>query len=350
MTHTGYGLSGKGLIAWTIAFTACLLLNAGAAAAESTSLAGDRPNAGGPAEEITVHLVLLDVDDIDDKEQRFSIDAYYEISWHDARLAIDAGDESGSGVRMLSLDDIWTPALTIVNNRGLMSLLPQTASVDEDGHVTVRQRLSGPLAVNLDLKRFPFDTQRLEIDVVSYRYSPAEVVFASNSSLIAKPETFSADGWTFEALPAEFSEFRIVDQGRGTANLTFGLVAQRNSGFFVLTLALPMTLILFMAWTVHWLQPEVIPARMGMSTATVFSLIALGVSFRLSLPQIDYLTQADRFVIQATLLVLVSLGITVIATRWVTGGRQHDAERLTRYTRWAFPLIFLSIVALTLKT
>jgi len=310
---------------------------------------GERPNAGGPAEEITVHLALLDIDDVDDKEQRFGVDAFYEIRWHDGRLSVDAGAENSSKVRTLALDSIWTPALTIVNNRGLASLLPQVASVDGNGNVTVRQRLSGPLAVDLDLRSFPFDTQRLDIHIVSYRYGPADVVFHSGSGMIARPTTFSADGWTFEALPPEFSEYRIAEDGRGTSQLTFGVVAERNSDFFVLTLALPMTLILFMAWTVHWLQPDIIPARIGMSTATVFSLIALGVSFRLTLPQIDYLTQADRFVIYSTLLVSVSLGITVIATRWVSGDRESDAKRLTRYTRWAFPLIFVLIVGLTLN-
>jgi hypothetical protein len=86
-----------------------------------------------------------------------------------------------------------------------------------------------------------------------------------------------------------------------------------------------------------------------MSTATVFSLIALGVSFRLSLPQIDYLTQADRFVMYSTILVLISLGITVLATRWVNEDRLNDAVRLTLYTRWTFPLIFALIIVLTLR-
>jgi len=89
---------------------------------------------------------------------------------------------------------------------------------------------------------------------------------------------------------------------------------------------------------------------MGMSTATVFSLIALGVSFRLSLPQIDYLTRADRFVMYSTLLVLLSLAITVIATRWINDDKESAAARLTVVTRWGFPLVFAVIILLTLKT
>ena len=129
--------------------------------------------------------------------------------------------------------------------------------------------------------------------------------------------------------------------------LTFAVRAERAAGYYVLTLALPMTLILFLAWMVHWLPPDVIPARIGMSTATVFSLVALGVSFRLTLPKVTYLTHADHFVIYSTLVVLVSLGIAVAATRMLSLDREAAALRLTRYTRLAFPFIFGLIIFLS---
>jgi len=175
-------------------------------------------------------------------------------------------------------------------------------------------------------------------------------VFSEASEFIGDPSLFSADGWQFELQPPTFSIFKLRSNAEGRPRLTFTVLTHRNAGFYVLTLALPMTLILFMAWTVHWLQPSVVPARMGMSTATVFSLIALGVSFRLSLPQIDYLTRADRFVMYSTLLVLLSLAITVIATRWINDDKESAAARLTVVTRWGFPLVFAVIILLTLKT
>lgn len=304
-------------------------------------LISERPNAGGEPEQIAVRVALLDITAVDDKEQRFEIDAYVEISWQDPRLAFEAG-----GNRTLAMSDVWTPRLTIVNNRGLDLLLPEVVTVDREGYVTMRQRLAGPLAANLDLRQFPFDVQRLSIDVVSYQYAPSEVEFSDDTELLGRADEFSAGGWSFELLSPELSTFRVAADGPGRPQAAFGVVAQRNAGFYALTLALPMTLILCLAWMVHWLPPDVVPARMGMSSATVFSLIAFGVSFRLTLPKIDYLTYADRFVIYATLLVLLSLVVTVLASRWVSAGRADDANRATRYMRIAFPLAFVLIVAL----
>ena len=337
------------LIALVATITAFNALGVAAAVeGENSHRMEERPNAGGPPETILVQFALLDLDDVDDKQQRFSIDAYFEIKWRDHRLVVESDARLEGQTRAFTPDNIWTPALTIVNDRGLSLKLPEIILVDNDGNATIRQRLSGSLASNLKLQDFPFDTQRLTIDTVSYRYTPSELVYSTDSSFVGDSSTFSADGWDFDLLQPEFSIFKLSADRDGASKLTLAISASRDSGFFILTLALPMALILFMTWTVHWLQPDLIPARLGLSTATVFSLIALGVSFRLSLPQIDYLTQADRFVMYSTLLVLVSLGITVMATRWVSEERLADATRITIYTRWAFPLIFVLIVALTL--
>lgn len=349
MSQLNYPIARQVLVAFVALLSVGFMDEGGAApASEDEVRVGERPHAGGPPEEIMVRFGLLDIDDIDDKEQRVSIDAYFEISWRDHRLAVGSAAEPTSLVRTFSLSDIWTPGLTLVNDRGLSIMLPEVADVDNDGNVVLRQRISGRLAVELSLQDFPFDTQQLTIDFVSYRYGPSELVYSSGTEIVADPSTFSAEGWEFEILQPELSVFRLSKDGAGRSRLTFALTAHRDAGFYALTLALPMILILFMAWMVHWLQPTVVPARMGMSTATVFSLIALGVSFRLSLPQIDYLTLADRFVMYSTLLVLLSLGITVMATRWVNDGRESHAARMTTYTRWSFPLIFALIVALTL--
>jgi len=320
-----------------------------AADGENLHHIGDRPNAGGPAETVFVEFGLVDLDDIDDKQQRFNIDAYFEIKWRDHRLAIDTDDRHEDQTRVFPSDQIWTPGLTIVNDRGLSLKLPEIVQVDNDGNATLRQRLSGSLASNLELQDFPFDTQRLTIDIVSYRHTPSELTYATNASFVGDPSTYSADGWNIELLAPEFSVFKLTPDKEGASQLTLPISATRHFGYFILTLALPMTLILFLTWTVHWLQPDIAASRLGMTSATVFSLIALGVSFRLSLPQIDYLTQADRFVIYSTILVLISLGITVLTTRWVNEDRLNDAVRLTLYTRWAFPLVFALIIVMTLR-
>jgi hypothetical protein len=307
---------------------------------------GSRPNVGGPAEVITVSLGLIDIVEVDDRQQQFSVDTFVQIHWQDPRLA-DASMEEGT-FRTLSSSELWLPRLLILNNRGLDFLLPEVASVDRLGNVILRQRLAGPLAADLELHDFPFDTQDLHIDVVSYQYGPDELVFSTDSKIIAPTDKFRSKGWGFEALDPEFSVYQHTEEGAGTSLLRYTIRAERKSVFYVLTLAMPMTLILILAWLVHWLPPTIIPPRIGMSSATVFSLIALGVSFRLTLPAIDYLTRADRFVLLTMLLVAVSLTTAVIASNWAQNDRLDDANRLTKRMRVIFPAIYLGIIVTAL--
>ena len=310
------------------------------------TLIGERPHAGGEPDVVSVGVALLDITGIDDREQSFTVDAYVEISWQDRRLASGNDPGRSSGLKTLPASAVWTPGLTIVNNRGLNFLLPETVTVDQQGNVIMRQRMVGPLAVDLKLHDFPFDTQRLMIRIVSYRYSPNELVFSDASEVVSRVDEFSADGWGFETMEPERSLFRVAAEGVGRPQLTFGVVAFRNAGYYLFTLAMPIALVLCLAWMVHWLPLELVPTRLGMSSASVFSVIAFGVSFRLTLPKIDYLTYADKLVVCLTLLVLLSLVATVLATRWASGGRMDAAVRLTRVVRLGLPIVFAFFVAL----
>ena len=75
--------------------------------------------------------------------------------------------------------------------------------MDREGNVIARQRLAGKLAVDLELRDFPFDTQRLPIEVVSYQYDQSEIVFSEASELVARLDELSSGGWNYSALEPE---------------------------------------------------------------------------------------------------------------------------------------------------
>jgi hypothetical protein len=138
----------------------------------------------------------------------------------------------------------------------------------------------------------------------------------------------------------EYSEFTVPAIGVVRPRLTYYIEAQRNAQYYVLTMFLPMSLIVFMSWTVFWLQPEIVPARIGISTASIFSLLALGFSIRLSLPAVSYMTRADLFVIGCTLLIFVALGVAVIGSRWASSDRMEKALQLNAVARWVYVGLF----------
>jgi hypothetical protein len=313
----------------------------------ATRLAGERPDPPGTATMVTVGIYLLDIDSIDDARQHYNADLFLMIRWKDPRLALPEGERTGEN-RTFPADQIWRPRGLIVNDRGLTKQLPDVADVDAQGNVEYRQRLSGPLAVNLKFMEFPFDSQRLPVDIVSYKYSPDEVSFSSDSGMLGEAASFSVEGWRLRILESTIGEFAIPSRGITRARLTFFVGAERDSNYYVLTMVLPMSLIVFMAWTAYWLHPSTVNPRLGISTAAIFSLIALGVSIRLGLPAISYLTRADIFVIGCTVLVFLSLGVAVTVIRLANSDRMERALRLNRTARWIYPVLFGAVFVVAL--
>ncbi|MGI9235247.1 MAG: hypothetical protein ACR2RD_16565 [Woeseiaceae bacterium] len=306
---------------------------------ESTdmTLVGERPNASGAATIVTFRLYLIDIDRIDDVQQRFHVDMFVIISWQDPRLALPEAERSGQN-RTLQLDEIWHPRGLIVNDRGLVPKYPRIVDVDDLGNVAYRQRLSGPLAVGLNFKEFPFDTQLLPIDVTSYQYTADQVRVSPDSDISVVAESIGAEGWQFKVLEPAIGEFRAAEIV--LPRLTYAIEAKRYVPYYVLTMFLPMSLIVFMSWTVFWLQPDLVPPRIAISTASIFSLIAFGFSIRLSLPPVSYLTRADFFVVGCTLLVFLALGMAVIGSRWARSDRMERALRLNAAVRWIYVVLF----------
>jgi len=309
---------------------------------DESVLLGERPSLDGKPVVVEVGVFVIDVDEIDDVNQRFNVDLFLVARWKDPRLALPEAERMGQK-RFISVDDIWTPRVLILNDRGLTSQLKEGVEIDDLGNAKFQNRMTGELAANLEFQKFPFDSQRLPIDIVSYAYTAEEMQFSLSSALISQTEKFSIEGWQLKQLDPEVGFFVVPSDGARLPRLTYIIEAKRDSDYYVLTMLVPMSLIIFMAWTVFWLQPNIVPPRIAISTASIFSLLALGVSIRLGLPKVSYLTRADIFVLGCTLMVFIALGVAVIGSRWASSDRLEQALKANAIARWFYMLMFVVV-------
>ena len=154
---------------WVVVF---LIMASTAATAASEEFNGTRPGIGGRP--LTMHgaIFLLDVSKIDGANQSFTGDVFVALRWRDERLASQA-----DGVRRLDLDEVWNPRVQIVNQQFVRKTFDDVVDVSPDGTVMFRQRYNGTFASPMDLRNFPLDTHRFEIDVVAPGYGPDEILF-----------------------------------------------------------------------------------------------------------------------------------------------------------------------------
>ncbi len=302
-----------------------------------------RPDPEGTPTSVEVGVFILDVTEINDIEQSFTAGLYFDVSYHDPRLA----DPSAPGIRTFGLDDIWWPDLGIVNRRDIELIFPHVLKVDREGNVHYIQRAFGDFSARLDLRKFPFDAQRLPIEIVSFSFGPEVLDLVLDTERSGRLESLSLSGWTVltggvDTLPKRGDALKHEQ-------LVFHIDVVRKVPFYRWSILVPLCLIVLMAWCVFWIDPQFLPSQIGLSTASVFSLIAFRFSLRALLPKLDYLTYLDEFVFASTVLVFLALGQAIATGRLAKMGHESLAHRIDVWTRSIYLVVFVALALATLR-
>jgi len=306
--------------------------------------AGARP--GEEATEVGVRVILVDLYAIRETEQTFSGDLVLVGTWQDPRLAADALGHSLEGCR-LDPSQIWNPRVQVMNLRSVEILMSEV-EVDRKGKVLRRVRLIRDFGLSMELEDYPFDQQTLEITVIS-PYGPDEVNFQIDDNTLSVLSHKGIPGWRriSGAATVTATPLQVPGLDRVAAGVTVALSLERLEGYFLWKLILPLTVIVFMAWGVFWIDPSDLGPQVTLSTGAAFTFVAFQLGLGDLLPPIDYLTRADRFVFGSQLLVFIALAEAITAARLFATGREKFARGLDRWSRIAYPVGYLFVLCLS---
>jgi hypothetical protein len=138
----------------------------------------------------------------------------------------------------------------------------------------------------------------------------------------------------------ETGELRAVPGAPPLSILTISMNVKRLVGYYVVQMLIPLILIIAMSWMPFWINPEVIPTRVGTSVTTVLTLIAYRFMIGGLVPRLPYLTVGDYLLLGATILVAVSLAVVASGAVLV---KQHPetVRKIDRTGRVLHPLSFV---------
>jgi len=248
-----------------------------------------------------------------------------------------------------ALDQIWNPRVGIVNETNSVTRrLPESVEVDPDGAVLYPQRYVGSFTQSLHLKSFPFDKQTFRVHLVAIRFSPDEVKFVPGQKWIDAglkqaggiSPSITLPDWTVESWDIRTLPYSLVP-GMEYSGHVFEFTASRNVQHYILKVILPLVLIVFMSWSVFWIDPTTSSSQISVAVTSMLTLIAYRFAVDSQLPALPYMTHLDAFILTSTLLVFFSL-IEVLVTTILDNNQQTErAKRIDRYCRTIFPVIFV---------
>ena len=310
-----------------------------------------KPGAEGVKVPVKVGFFVIDIKGIDDIQQSYTADIWFTETWNDPRLSEKA---LGKSIQKCVYKDgeIWTPTVIVVNQNGGAQLLPKVARVDPEGNVKVRQRYVGEISSDLDFTDFPFDDQELHFILAAVGPEANDIAFELDKDTTGQMSKFSSEGWTINLVDGFANTGLIETWGNAKIHnlhrMDFVLKAERDRAYYVWKVITPLCLIVLMAWAVFWIDPKHLGPQVGLSTATVFTLIAYRFAIGFSIPKVSYFTRMDKFVLFSTILVFLALGTAIATSKISSDGENKLAKLIEKYMRVIYLVAFLAIIVFTL--
>jgi len=225
----------------------------------------------------------------------------------------------------------------------------------DGGQCFHEERLVGSFHTHFWLQRFPFDGQRLRLNLEDRPYADKELVYED----ALWPNTISADayreigGWQIRDYPSltqKHSTFAFPASAPHPRLLLVEIPVQREWMFYVTRYFLPLFLIVALAYCLFWIKPDDLGSASSIGITCVLAIIAFQLTQADHLPRVPYLTVADRVYV----VCYAATGFAVLAAIreafLVAEGRLDDAVALDRRWRKLFPALVVVAIAVSAFT
>jgi hypothetical protein len=224
-----------------------------------------------------------------------------------------------------------------------------------EGQCYREERLDAAFRTHFWLQRFPFDSQRLRLNLEDRQYADGDLLYEND----LWPNTISADayreigGWKIQDYPVltqKHSTFAFPASAPHPRLLLVEIPVEREWMFYVTRYFLPLFLIVALAYCLFWIKPDDLGSAASIGITCVLAIIAFQLTQADHLPRVPYLTVADRVYV----VCYAATGFAVLAAIreafLVSNNRLDDAMALDRRWRKLFPALVIVAIAVSAVT
>jgi hypothetical protein len=277
----------------------------------------------------------------------FEVEMFIDLSWRDHRLAF--GSETDQPMVFLEeeaeekLSEIWSPDIEIQNEVEQRTTDSIVLYIFPDGTVQYEERFGAVLNADLDLRRFPFDKQVLDLEIQSFVWDQNDLKLIVNEKQLGMDTEFRTPEWTVTGVEAMISQRSEIRDESDFATFTFRIHATRHAGHYLLRILMPLMFVMLLTWSVLWTDPI---DRVRIGLIALLTVVATHTVISKSLPRLHYPTFSDVLLticyLYATVLVLESIWVQRVALK-----SEERADRIDQQTRWILPLGTLVVIVLS---
>ena len=206
---------------------------------------------------------------------------------------------------------------------------------------------------NFDLRNFPFDKQKIVFSF--YETADPDVVIEPLSSVysnldIIKNKENLINGWNlidYRLVGHNYQEQGFFDD-KFANGLDIILEVERESSYYVYKIILPIILILMVCWSVIWITPRELEARLTVTIVCLLSLIAYNFVIDSEIPKLEYLTIMDWIIFTSYIFATVPNFLCIISHKLYNSNKSL-CLKIENRAKFIGPMMYIAVVLLIIS-
>jgi len=244
----------------------------------------------------------------------------------------DVGTGSFTADFYLSLKcEQFCPKMDFEFMNGRASSMEKMVDFPDEKFYRIQANLNSPV----DLKQFPFDSQKMQIILEDKSQTIDKLVYVplEDESGIDDSITFTGwnlDGWDAKAVEHEYSIYE-----ESYSQYVFSVDISRIPFNSFIKTFLPVIFILAVVLFSFLIDPDKITTRLGMAGSSLVAAVMFHVSISNQIPPVGYLTLADKFMLLTYFILGASFLINIILLEFQERKKMELVEKIHRATEYS---------------
>lgn len=257
--------------------------------------------------------------------------------------------------------------LEFVNGDISLNEVQEERFINNEYYIT--GRIKGVFRFTSDFSAYPFDNQRLNIQIEHALKTNDEIVLYPDSQsfkrsnqingfwgiskeletkdVILTKSEFVPDSRIYET---DFGDSEIETPHSTYSRLSYYIFVKRNALPYTFKFLMPLVIILGLAYLVFYIPAEDMELACGLTVTSLLAAIAFQWTISDDLPNVGYLTCVDKIFYLAYVLIMLAMVQTVWTYHLEKNGKITFANILEIGGRWMFPITFFGGTILFILT
>ncbi|XP_076149070.1 neuronal acetylcholine receptor subunit alpha-9-II [Alosa pseudoharengus] len=260
---------------------------------------------------VTLQITLSQIKDMDERNQVLIAYLWIRQTWHDAYLKWDKDEYDGLEVIRIPSSLVWRPDIVLYNKAD-----------DDSGPVdtNVELRYNGEIIWDapsitksscvVDVAYFPFDHQQCNLTFGSWTYNgnQVDIIMGMNSGDLS--DFVENVEWECHGMPAKKSVIMYGCCADPYPDITYTVLLQRRSSFFIFNLLLPCFLISFLAPLSFYL-PADSGEKVSLGVTVLLALTVFQLMVAESMPPAESMPLIGKYYIATMTMITASTSLTI---------------------------------------